>query len=176
MTAAEFRLPRPVVLVGLMGAGKSTVGARLAERLGVPFADSDSEIETAAGLSVAEIFEKDGEAAFRAMERDAIAKLIAGPPQVIAAGGGTFADQESRRAMLERCIVVWLDADVSTLAGRLASAANRPLLRGVEPEAILRRLAAARETFHAQAPVRVDARAPVDQVVETIAAALAACD
>jgi shikimate kinase len=156
-----------------MGAGKTTVGARLAKRLGVPFADSDAEVERTEGVSVAEIFEKRGEEAFRTVERRAVARLMGKASLVVAVGGGAFADEDSRRQMLERCIVVWLDADVPTLAGRLAGDRDRPLLRGEDPQAALLRLAAQRESRYAEAHIRVDARGAIDQVVEQVVKALA---
>jgi shikimate kinase len=166
-------LTRSVVLVGPMGAGKTTVGARLAERLGVPFADSDAEIERAVGLSIAEIFETRGEQAFRTVERQTVARLTGKASLVVAVGGGAFADEDSRRQMLERCSVVWLDADVPTLAARLTGDRDRPLLRGEDPQAALARLAAQRNSRYAEAHVRVDARGAIDQVVEQVVKALA---
>ena len=174
MAEAGFCLTRSVVLVGPMGAGKTTVGARLAERLGVPFVDSDSEVERTEGLSIAAIFEQRGERAFRTLERETVARLMGLAPQVVAVGGGAVADTDSRRTMLERCTVVWLDADVATLARRLAGDGDRPLLRGPERKAALARLSAQREPFYAEAPVRIDAKPPVEQVVERILEALAA--
>ena len=174
MTAATFQPTRSVVLVGLMGAGKTTVGERLAARLALPFSDSDAEVERSAGLSVAEIFEQRGEPAFRELEREAIGRLIRGSPRVIAAGGGAFVDEDTRGLMLKRCIVVWLDADVQTLAGRLAGESDRPLLRDGDPESMLARLRSDRERYYAQAPIRIDARPAVQTVVEQIIAALIA--
>src|SRR3954469_23857636 len=110
---------RPIVLVGLMGAGKTTVGRRLARRLNLPFADADEEIEAAAGLSIAEIFERCGEAHFRDGERRVLARLIHGPPRVIATGGGAFMDPDTRALMLARCTAVWLDVDVEILVERV---------------------------------------------------------
>ena len=114
------RLDRPVVLVGLMGVGKSTVGRRLAVRLGVPFVDSDEEIEDAAGYSAAEIFERFGERDFRDGERRLVARLVEGEIRVIATGGGAFVDANTRRLLNERAITVWLDAPVDILAERTA--------------------------------------------------------
>ena len=116
-----------------MGAGKSTVGRRLAKRLGLPFVDADEEIEAAAGLSIAEIFERYGEAHFRDGERRVLARLIDGPPRVIATGGGAFMDAETRALILERCIAIWLDAEVETLAERVGRRGHRPLLKGTGP-------------------------------------------
>ena len=172
--ALAFRADRTIALVGLMAAGKTTVGARLAARLGLPFADSDAAVEQAAGLSVADLFERMGEAAFRERERHAIAELANGPPCVLAAGGGAFSDAPTRQLMLQRCTVVWLDADVQTLAGRLAQDRKRPLLRGRDPLPALAELARQREADYAQAPLRVSAELPVEAIVEQIATLLAA--
>jgi shikimate kinase len=174
MAPADFRATRPIALVGLMGAGKTTVGRRLAARLGLPFVDSDAAIEQAEGMSIAEMFDSRGEPAFRARERRAIAALADGSRRVIAVGGGAFADDGNRSLLLERSLVVWLDAPVEILAGRLAGGSDRPLLRGPDPEAALGALAAARATFYGEAHVRVSAEAPVDAVVEQIVAAVAA--
>ena len=159
---------RPIVLVGMMGAGKSTVGRRLAERLGLPFVDSDEEVERGMGLGIAEIFERHGEARFREEERRIVAELAAGPPRVIAAGGGAFAEGETRRLILAYCTAVWIDASVETLAARLDGDRARPLL-GSEP---LAALAERRRPFYAGAPLRVEGDEPPEAVAEAIAAAL----
>src|SRR3954471_10482115 len=127
------RLDRPVVLVGLMGVGKSTVGRRLARRLGLAFVDSDEEIERVAAHEIGEIFGRFGEASFRDGERRVLRRLVGGEPKVIATGGGAFMDPETRALILERCLAVWLTADVETLAGRVARRGHRPLLAGKEP-------------------------------------------
>lgn len=165
---------KPIALVGLMGAGKSTVGRRLAKRLRLPFADSDREIEAAAALSVAEIFQRFGEAHFRDGERRVIARLVEGPPKVIATGGGAFMDDETRALILARCIAIWLDADVETLARRATRRGGRPLLNG-DPVASLSALAEARNPIYAEAhfAVRTD-RAGHDRTVARIVAELAA--
>ena len=169
-------LPRPdrcIVLVGLMGAGKSTVGRRLARRLGFAFVDSDEEIEKAAGRSVAEIFESFGEASFRDGERRVIARLLGGPPKVLATGGGAFVDERTRSLILERCIAIWLDADVKTLAARVARRNHRPLLRGKDPAEVLRGLAQVRNPIYAQAHIHIRSEpAPHELTVERILAAL----
>ena len=133
-------LPSPskcIVLVGLMGAGKSTVGRRLARRLGLPFVDADEEIERAADHSISEIFDRFGEPAFRDGERRVIARLIEGPAKVIATGGGAFMNEGTRALILARCTAIWLDADVETLAERVARRDCRPLLRDKEPKEVL---------------------------------------
>ena len=127
MPDAPLSIDRSIVLVGLMGAGKSTVGRRLARRLRLAFADSDEEIERAADHSIPEIFDRFGEANFRDGERRVIARLIEGPPKVIATGGGAFMNGETRRLILDRCFAIWLDADVETLAERVSRRDHRPL-------------------------------------------------
>ncbi len=166
---------RPIVLVGLMGAGKSTVGRRLAARLRMPFVDSDHEIETAAGLSVAEIFERFGEAEFRDGERRVIARLIDGRPKVIATGGGAFMNDQTRNLILNRATAVWLDADVAVLAERVARrAGTRPLLRDANPREVLARLAEARNPIYALAPIHIRSRPlPHEAMVDAILEALA---
>lgn len=157
IAALTRRLTRPVVLVGLMGAGKSTVGRRLAKLLGTGFADADEEIERAAQRSVGEIFDGFGEPYFRDGERRVIARLIEEGHGVIATGGGAFADPETRALILRRGIAVWLDCDVETLVERTARRDTRPLLRKGDPHAILTRLREERERAYAEAPIRVAA-------------------
>ena len=165
---------RPVVLVGLMGVGKSTVGRRLAARLGLPFADADAEIEAAAGLSVAEIFERYGEAHFRDGERRVIARLIDGTPKVIATGGGAFIDPDTRALILARAVAVWLDADIATLVERVGRRSTRPLLTGRDPQQVLAALAAVRNPLYAEAQIHIASKpAPHDVTVAAIVAALA---
>jgi shikimate kinase len=135
------RLDRPIVLVGLMGAGKSTVGRRLAKRLGLPFIDTDAAIADAAGYSAAEIFDRYGEADFRDGERRLVARLIDDEVKVIATGGGVFVDPRTRKLLNERAITVWLDAPVDVLADRTARRDTRPLLRNDDPKGTLERLA-----------------------------------
>jgi len=167
-------ITRPIVLVGLMGAGKSTVGRRLAYRLHLPFADSDHEIEEAAGLSVTEIFERFGEAEFRDGERRVIARLIDGSPKVIATGGGAFMNDQTRALILERATAIWLDADVDVLAERVGRrAGSRPLLNGTDPRTKLAALAEARNPIYALAPIHIRSRPlPHDAAVDAILKAL----
>ena len=166
---------RPVALVGLMGAGKTTVGRRLAARLGLPFADADAEIETASGMAVAEIFERFGETYFRAGERRVIARLIEGETKVIATGGGAFMQDETRALLRERAVTVWLDADIATLAERVRKRHHRPLLRDRDPLVVLTELAAVRNPVYAEAALKVNSRhAPHDVTVAAIIRALAA--
>ena len=149
------RLDRPVVLVGLMGVGKSTVGRRLARRLGLPFVDSDAEIEDAAGYSAAEIFERFGERDFRDGERRLVARLIDGKVRVIATGGGAFVDPTTRRLLNERAITVWLDAPVDILAERTSRRDTRALLRHGDPKKVLQKLSEERRQSYAEAHVHV---------------------
>ena len=149
------RLDRPVVLVGMMGVGKSTVGRKLAALLGLGFRDADDEIEEAAQMSVTEIFERFGEDYFRDGERRVIARLMEGGPKVIATGGGAFVQEETRKLILERGIAVWLDSDVDTLVERVGRKDTRPLLRGGDPHEIVARLKAEREPFYAEAPIHI---------------------
>jgi shikimate kinase len=157
-----------------MGAGKSTIGRRLAKRLGLPFLDSDEEIERAADHSISEIFDRFGEPGFRDGERRVIQRLIDGPAKVIATGGGAFMDTGTRALILDKAIAVWLDADVETLAARVSRRDTRPLVRGVDPMARLQALAAARNPFYAEAPIRIRSdslphEAAVDRIVEALA-------
>jgi shikimate kinase len=147
---------RPIVLIGLMGAGKSTVGKRLAARLHLPFVDADHEIEVAAGCTVSEIFARFGEAQFRDGERRVIARLIDGRPKVIATGGGAFMQDETRALILEKATAIWLDADIDVLAERVGRRdGSRPLLKDRDPRDVLRELAAIRNPVYALAPIHV---------------------
>lgn len=169
------RLRRSVCLVGLMGAGKSTVGRRLAERIGVDFHDSDQEIERAAQMSVPEIFERYGEDAFRDAERRVIARLLDGPPVVLATGGGAFVNRESRRLMKERTHVLWLRAALDTLVERCGRQTNRPLLKTGDPREILRGLMETRHPIYAEAHSVVEScDGPHERVVSAAMAALSA--
>jgi shikimate kinase len=158
-----------------MGAGKSTVGRRLAKSLGVRFVDSDEEIEKAADQSIAEIFARFGEASFRDGERRVIARLIGGPPQVIATGGGAFIDDQTRRLLLEHCLTVWLDADIDTLVSRVSRRDHRPLLKDKDPAAVLRALAEVRNPIYAEADLHIKSEpAPHERTVQCIIDAMAA--
>ena len=155
------------MLVGLMGVGKTTIGRRLAHRLGIPFVDADHEIENAAGLSIPEIFERFGEAHFRDGERRVIARLIDGQPKVVATGGGAFMNDATRALILEQAVAVWIDADINILADRVGRRDNRPLLRGKDARQVLTELAAVRNPVYATAPIHVRSEpAPHDTTVE----------
>lgn len=156
IAAVSERLDRPVVLVGLMGAGKSTVGQRLAGLLGKGFVDCDAAIEKAAQRSVSEIFDLFGEAHFRDGERRVIARLIEEEHGVIATGGGAFVDAATRALILQRAVTVWLDCDIATLVARTRRRDTRPLLRNGDPGEILARLHAERAPAYAQAPIRIE--------------------
>lgn len=161
MTADEIaalarRIDRPVVLVGLMGTGKSTVGQRLANLLGKDFVDTDGAIEAAAQRSVGEIFEDFGEPYFRDGERRVIARLIEEGHGVIATGGGAFVHPETRALILDRGIAVWLDCDIDILVARTKRRDTRPLLRNGDPKEILARLHAERAPAYAEAPIRIE--------------------
>ncbi|HQT72482.1 MAG TPA: 3-dehydroquinate synthase [Acidiphilium sp.] len=165
---------RSIVLIGLMGAGKSAVGRRLAARLQLPFHDSDAEIEAVSRKTVAEIFASEGEAAFRAREREVIAGLLGGPPVVLATGGGAFMDPDTRTVIGERAISVWLRATISVLLGRVRGRTHRPLLNQGDPGEILARLSAVRGPVYAGADIIVDSTEDSpDMTTETVAAALA---
>jgi shikimate kinase len=163
----------PIVLVGLMGVGKSTVGRRLGQRLRLPFVDADGEIELAAGMPIAEIFERFGEPYFRDGERRVIARLIDGSPKVIATGGGAFVNAETRTLILAQATAVWLDADLDILVDRVRRRDSRPLLKGRDPREVLADLARVRNPLYAQAHIRVlSNRAPHDVTVAAILKAI----
>lgn len=166
---------RSIVLVGLMGAGKTTVGRRLAQRLGLPFVDADAEIERAAGETIPEIFERRGEAAFRDGERRVIARLLEEGPQVLATGGGAFMDETTRAHIAARGISVWLKADLDVLMKRVGRRSNRPLLKQDDPRRVMERLMAERYPIYAQADLTVESvEGPHDSVVDDVVARIEA--
>jgi shikimate kinase len=170
---ASLSVPRTVALVGLMGAGKSAIGKRLAIRLGLPFVDADDEIERAAGCSIAEFFDRFGESEFRAGERRVISRLLAGPPHVLSTGGGAYMDPETRELMHKHAITVWLRADLEVLYDRVRKRSHRPLLRQGEPKEILARLISQRYPVYAEADLVVDSTAqPADATTEQVLEAL----
>ena len=156
--AIARRLGRPIVLVGLMGSGKSTVGRKLAALLGTDFVDADEAIEEAAHMTIAEIFDRFGEAYFRDGERRVIARLIEERHGIVATGGGAFVDDRTRALILDQALAVWIDCDIDTLVERTSRRDVRPLLRDGDPKEILTRLRAAREPAYAEAPIRIDSR------------------
>lgn len=173
MEKLSERLDRPIVLVGLMGAGKSTVGRRLARRLGLPFVDTDAAIEDAAGQSAAEVFERYGEADFRDGERRLVARLVDGEVRVIATGGGAFVDPRTRELLNDRAITVWLDAPIDVLTDRTGLRDTRPLLRNSDRRGTLERLAHERGPSYAEAHIHVKSgNGAHGEVVEAIVAAL----
>jgi shikimate kinase len=170
---AMGRLTRTVALVGMMGAGKSSIGRRLAARLDVPFRDADMEIETAAGCSVPEIFERFGEPAFRDGEHRVILRLLKEAPHVLATGGGALLNAETRAQIAKRAFTIWLRAPVDLLLSRIERRDTRPLLRNGNPRETLERLLGEREPLYAQSRLVIDAQdGPHHAAVERIVRAL----
>ncbi len=168
---------RPIVLVGLMGAGKTSVGRRLAEKLEVPFVDADQEIELAAGKPIKDIFADHGEAYFREGERRVIQRLIGNGAQVLATGGGAYMNDETRARIQEHGISVWLRASLPLLMKRVAKRQDRPLLQADDPETVMRRLMEARYPIYAEANVAVESRdVQHGQMVNDVIRALAQWD
>lgn len=164
---------RSIVLVGLMGAGKTTVGRRLAQRLGLTFVDADAEIERAAGETIPEIFERHGEAVFRDGERRVIARLLEQGPQVLATGGGAFMDPTTRANIAARGISIWLKADLDVLMRRVGRRSNRPLLKQGDAQATMEKLMAQRYPVYAEADITVESReGPLETVVDDVIAEL----
>jgi shikimate kinase len=163
---------RPIVLVGLMGAGKTAIGRRVAAVLGLPFVDSDHEIEVASRMTVPELFEKYGETEFRALEQRVIARLLQEGAQVLATGGGAFMNGETRAAIRASAVSVWLKADLDTLMARVVKKQNRPLLKTDDPRAVMERLMAVRYPVYAEADIVVRTRDERREVIagEVIAA------
>lgn len=158
-------LSRPVVLVGLMGAGKSTIGRRLASVLGLPFIDSDNEIVEAAGCSIADIFEMYGEAIFRDLEQRVLLRLISSEPCIIATGGGAFINPAIRTAIKEKAISVWLKADLDILLERVSRRDTRPLLKTGDKGAILSKLMDERYPIYGEADIIIDSNAGLHEAV-----------
>ncbi len=166
---------RSVVLVGMMGAGKSSIGRRLAVRLGVPFADADSEIEVAAGMSIPDIFSTYGEPYFRAGETRVIARLLESGPQVLATGGGAFMNADTRSAIAAHGVSIWLKAEFDVLMRRIKRRQDRPLLKTEDPAETLRALIAERYPVYAKADITIQSReVPHEKIVDEIVDALAA--
>ncbi|NNG04866.1 MAG: shikimate kinase [Inquilinus sp.] len=170
----SLALPRSLVLIGLMGAGKTAIGRRLATHLGLPFVDADHEIEQAAGLTIEDIFETYGEPAFRDVERRVIARLLGGDIQVVSTGGGAYMDMDTRALVAERGISLWLRANLDLLVARTGRRGNRPLLKRGNRREILDGLMKQRYPVYARADITVDSRdGPPDETVEAALAALA---
>lgn len=166
---------RSIVLIGLMGAGKTAVGRRLANKLDLPFLDADTEIEMAAGASISEIFAEHGEAYFRQGERKVISRLLEGGPQVLATGGGAYMNADTRTAIKARGLSVWLKADVKVLLKRVGRRGNRPLLARGNPEGVMQRLMDQRYPIYARADVTVESRdVPHEVIVNAVVEALSA--
>jgi len=166
---------RLIVLVGMMGAGKSTIGRRLAARLNLAFVDADTEIETAAGMTIPEIFELHGEPHFRDGEARVIARLLDGGPAVLATGGGSFMREETRRRIAEKAVSVWLKADPDIIMRRVKRRADRPLLQTPDPAATVDRLLREREPVYQHADITIASRdVPHDKIVDECLDALQA--
>ena len=157
-TAARAILHRPVVMVGMMGSGKTAIGRALSQRLGVDFADSDTEIERAANASIAEIFARDGEIFFRKREEEVIARLMSGRPMILSTGGGAFLAPGTQAAISRLGIALWLDAPLDLLWERVRHKDTRPLLRTPDPRATLTQIFEARTPVYAKAPLRLEVR------------------
>jgi shikimate kinase len=166
---------RSIVLVGLMGAGKSTIGRRLAQKLGLAFVDADAEIERAAGKTVQDIFREHSEAYFREGERKVIARLLESGPQVLATGGGAYMNEDTRNNIARSGIAVWLKADISLLMKRVRRRDTRPLLKAEDPEEVMRSLINERYPVYGQAQIIVESRdVPHSSIVSDVIRALAA--
>lgn len=164
---------RTVALVGLMGAGKSTVGRRLANALDRKFYDSDEEIERAAGMSIADIFSIHGETDFRRGEKRVLERLLDGAPHILATGGGAYLDPDTRNLLRQKAVTVWLNADLHTLWKRVAKRGHRPLLRAPNPKAVLEKLFDERAPIYSKADLVVESHdGPHDRVVKAILEAL----
>jgi shikimate kinase len=173
-SSPRYHLKKTVVMVGMMGAGKTAVGRAVAAKLSAPFLDSDAEIEAAANLSVPEIFERDGEAFFRKRETEVIARLLDTARGILSTGGGAFLAEANRKIISERGISVWLNADLELLWNRVKHKDTRPLLRTADPKATLTSLYSARVPFYRQADISVscDAGLSIDAMADRVVAAL----
>jgi len=167
---AAYRLRRTVVLVGMMGSGKTAIGKSLAVRLNVPFVDSDAAIEEAAATTIAEIFARDGEAFFRKREAEVIDRLLTGPPCILSTGGGAFLTETVRAAIADKGVALWLDAELTTLWDRVKHKDTRPLLRTPNPKQTLTDLYHQRSPIYAQAGLRarVAATASIDETTDVV--------
>lgn len=171
---ASFVPSKSLVIIGMPGSGKSSVGRKLAARFSIPFFDADEEIETAAGMKIEQIFERFGEAEFRKGERRVITRLLEQPVHVLATGGGAFMDAETRTLIQAKGVSIWLRADLETLVERTGRRSDRPLLKGGDPREILKQLNAEREPFYSKADITIDSdNRPADETVDRILKALA---
>jgi len=170
------KLHRTVVMVGMMGCGKTAIGRALAERLGVPFLDSDAEIEAAANAAITEIFARDGEEFFRKREAEVIGRLLSGPPGILSTGGGAFMQEANREAIDGLGVSVWLDAPLQLLWERVRHKDTRPLLQTDNPKATLTEIFNARTPIYAKAGLRIDVKphTSIEQTTDQVIAALAA--
>lgn len=170
----QIILPKSLVLVGLMGAGKSAVGRRVAERLDIPFIDADAEIEAAAGCTIAEIFEQHGEEEFRNGERRVMKRLLETEPvHVLATGGGAFIDPETRALIKEKAISIWLRAELDVLFERVSRKSHRPLLKTPDPKGKLAELMTERYPVYAEADITVNSgQGPIGSMVDRVLSAL----
>ncbi len=167
----------PLVLIGLMGAGKTSIGKRLASALELPFSDADHEIEKAAGKTINEIFEEDGEAFFRDGERRVIARLLGGDAKILATGGGAFMNEQTRQHIAESAISIWLKADLETLLARVSRRDTRPLLRTSDPCSVMTKLMDERYPIYAKADITIISRdVPHEIIVQEIIDAVGQCD
>ena len=169
-----FRLKKTVAMVGMMGAGKTAIGTALARHLGVPFLDSDTEIERAANQTIAEIFERDGEPFFRERETQVISRLLDGPAAILSTGGGAFLRQENRAMISSKGVSLWLRADLDLLWERVRHKTTRPLLRTEDPRATLAAIQAERDPIYGLADLIVDANAAfsIDEMTDEVIAVL----
>jgi shikimate kinase len=169
-----LRSPKTVVFIGLMGVGKTCIGRRLAQRLDLPFVDADKEIEEAAGCSIADIFERHGEKYFREGERRVILRLLDNPVHVLSTGGGAFMDPQTRAAIRERAISIWLRADLDLMLRRVSRRNDRPLLQVADPRAKLQELIDLRYPAYAEADITVDSvDGPPEVTLDRVMGALA---
>ncbi|SHE45645.1 shikimate kinase [Loktanella atrilutea] len=169
-SGARLVLRRTVVLVGMMGSGKTAIGRALSHRLAVPFLDSDAEIETAANASIAEIFARDGEPFFRRRESEVIARLLTGAPCILSTGGGAYLAEGNRRAIGQHGVAVWLNAPLDLLWDRVRHKDSRPLLRTADPQATLARIFADRTPVYAKAALHLDVRhrASIEETTDAV--------
>lgn len=155
---SRYKCTRSIVLVGMMGAGKTTVGRRLAPLIGLPFFDADAEIEKAAGMSISDLFKLHGEPSFREGEAKVIKRLLEGPPHVLATGGGAVTRPQTRKLIAEKSVSIWIKADIDTIVRRASRRGARPLLKTGDPRETIRRLLEERNGLYAEADIHVDSQ------------------